>query len=94
MKHTVESCPLFNAGVLEKFKELVRRREEVAAKHGVKVLGAWTSVLDHLIFYFVDAPSQEAVENYFKEIGFAFWNNIEIRQVKQVEDVLRRIEKT
>ena len=94
MKHTVESCPLSNADVLEKFKELVRRREEAAAKHGVRVLVALTSVLDHLIFYFVDAPSQEAVESYFKEIGFASWNNIEIRQVKQVEEVLGGIEKT
>jgi predicted PP-loop superfamily ATPase len=33
-----------------------------------------------------------AVEEYFKEIGFAFWNNVEILQVKNVEDVLRRIE--
>lgn len=93
MKHSVESCPMFNAEVLGKFKEVIGKREEVATKHEVKVLGAWTSILDHLIFYFVEAPSQTAVENYFKEIGFAFWNDIEVRQVKQVEDVLRSIEK-
>jgi len=52
-----------------------------------------TSTLNHLIFYIGEAPSQAAVEDYFKEIGFAFWNNVEIRQVKLVEDVLRSIEK-
>jgi len=94
MRHTVESCPLFNAEVKKKFKEVVGKREEVAKKHGVKVLSAWTSVLDHLIFYIVEAPSQSAVEEYFKEIGFAFWNTVEIRQVRPVEDVVRSIEKS
>lgn len=93
MKHTVESCPMFNAEVMKKFKEVIGKRKEAAKKHGVKVLSAWTSILDHLIFYIVEAPSQPAVEDYFKEIGFAFWNNVEIRQVKLVEDVLRSIEK-
>ncbi len=94
MKHTVESCPLFNAELKAKFKGVIGKREEVAKKHGVKVLSAWSPVLEHLIFYIVEAPSQTAVEDYFKEIGFAFWNNVEIRQVKLVEDVLRSIEKS
>lgn len=94
MRHSVESCPLFNAEVMKRFKEVIGRRREAAEKHGIKVLSAWTSILDHLIFYIVEASSQAAVEEYFKEIGFAFWNNIEIRQVKLVEEVLRSIEKS
>ena len=85
---------MFNAEVRKKFKEVVDKREEAAKKHGVKVLSAWTSTLDHLIFYVVEAPSQTAVEDYFREIGFAFWNNVEIRQVRLVEDVLKSIEKS
>lgn len=91
MKHTVESCPMFNAEVKKRFKEAVSRREEVAKKHGVKVLSAWTSVLEHLVFYIIEAPSQAAVEDYFKEIGFAFWNSVEIRQVRPVEDVIKSV---
>lgn len=94
MKHSVESCPLFNAEVMEKFKKVIGRREEAARKHMVKVLSAWTSVLDHLIFWIVEAPSQKAVEEYFIEIGFAFWNKLEIRQVRLVENVLKNIEKS
>lgn len=94
MKHTVESCPSFNNEVKKKLKEVIGKREEAAKKHGIKILSAWTSVLDHLIFCIVEAPSQVAVEDYFKEIGFAFWNNVEIRQVKLVEDVLKGIEKS
>ena len=94
MKHTVESCPMFNSDVKKKFKEVVGKREEATKKHGIKIITAWTSTLDHLIFYIVEAPSQTVVEDYFKEIGFAFWNNVEIRQVKPVEDVVRGIEKS
>jgi len=92
MKHTVESCSIFNLDVKKKFKEVIGKREEAATKHGVKVVSAWTSTLDHLIFYIVEAPSHTAVEDYFKEIGFAFWNTVEIRQVKLVEEVLKGIE--
>ena len=94
MKHTAESCPLFNAEVKKRFKETLGKREEAwdrAKKHNVQVLSAWTSVLDHLVFYVVEAASQEAVEDYFKDIGFAFWNSIEIRQVKPVEDIIKAI---
>jgi hypothetical protein len=56
-----------------------------------KSIGAWTTILEHLVFYIVEAPSQEAVENYFKDIGFAFWNTIEIRQVRPVEEIIKAI---
>ena len=90
-KHTPESCPMFNNDVKQKLKEMVGEREEVAKKHGIKIISAYTSILDHLIFHVVEAPSQQAVENYFIEIGFAFWNDIEIRQAKLVEDMIKRI---
>jgi hypothetical protein len=94
MKHTADSCPLFNVEVKKRFREMLGKREEAwdrAKKHDVKVLSAWTSVLDHLVFYIVEAPSQEAVEDYFKDIGFAFWNSIEIRQVRPIEDMIKAI---
>lgn len=91
MKHTPESCAMFNNDVKRRFKEVVGKREEAAKKHEIKVLSAYTSILDHLIFYVVDAPSQQAVENYFIDIGFAFWNNVEIWQVRPVEDVVKKV---
>ena len=91
MKHTPESCAMFNEAVRKKFKETAVKREEAARKHEIKVLGAYTSTLDHLIFYAIEAPSQLAVENYFIEIGFAFWNNVEIRQVRPVEEVVKKV---
>jgi len=91
MRHTPESCPMFNEEVRKKFKEAVVKRDQVAEKHEVKVLSAYTSTSDHLTFYVVEAPSQLAVENYFMEIGFGFWNSIEIKLVRAVEDVVKKV---
>jgi hypothetical protein len=82
---------MFNDDVKRRLREVFGRKEEIAEKHEIKVLGAYTSILDHLIFYVVDAPSQQAVENYFVEVGLAFWNEIEIRQVRLVEEVAKKI---
>ena len=92
MKHTPESCPMFNNDVKKKFKELVGNREETKKKLGIKGISAYTSTLSHLIFFIVEAPSQQAVETFLIESGFAFWNNVEIlTQVQPVEDVIRKV---
>jgi hypothetical protein len=54
-KHTPESCPMFNNEVKQKFKEVIGKREEVAKKHGIKIISAYTSILDHLISHIVEA---------------------------------------
>ena len=92
MKHTPESCPMFNNDVKKKFKEVVGKREEIKKKLGVKAISSYTSTLSHLIFIIVDAPSQQAVESFLMESGFAFWNTVEIlTQVQPVEDVIKRV---
>ena len=92
MKHTPESCPMFNNDVKKKFKEVVGNREEVKKKLGIKTISAYTSTLSHLIFIIVEAPSQQAVESFLMESGFAFWNTVEIlTQVHPVEDVIKKV---
>lgn len=88
MNRALSSIPKWG----RRFKAFFGRREETTEKHGIKILSAWTSVLEHLIFYVVGAPSEQAVEGYFKETGFAFWNSIAIRQVTAVEDVVKSVE--
>lgn len=98
MKHPVESCPLYNTEVRSKFKESIGKRVEAAKKHEIKVLSAWaynfTSMMEHQIFYILEAPNRLVVEDYFKETGFTDWNTLEIWRVQRVEEVVRGIEKT
>jgi hypothetical protein len=83
---------MYNNEIKDKFKEKVSKREELAKKRDVKVISACTSVLDHLVYYVVEAPSQLALENYFMETGMASWNSIEIKQVRYLNDVLKMLQ--
>jgi hypothetical protein len=58
MKHPPESCPIFNGEVRKRVKEAVGKREELAGKREIKILSACTSVLEHLILYVVEVPSE------------------------------------
>lgn len=92
MKHTPQSCPLSNNDVRNKFKEVIGKRDEVAKKLGVKVVSAYSPIHEHRIFFIVDAPSQQAVESYFVEIGYLFWNAIEtLTEVQLSEDVIKKV---
>ena len=91
VKHTPESCPRFNEEVRKKFKDAIMIRKDAGEKYGVNILSAYASTIEHKTFYIVEASSLKSVENYFIEIGFAFWNAIEISQVIPMEDVIRKI---
>lgn len=92
MKHTPQFCPMFNNEVRSKFKEIIEKRDEVAKKLGVKVLSAYSPTVEHRIFFIVNAPSQQAVESYFLETGYLFWNAVEtLAQVQLLEDVIKRV---
>jgi hypothetical protein len=91
MMHFPESCPMFNNDIREKVKKNFIKKEDIAKKHRIKILSAVVSVLDHRIFYVMESESQMDVEEYLKDIGFAFWNSIEIKQVRFVEDVIKNL---
>jgi hypothetical protein len=39
----------------------------------------------------VEAPSHKAVERYLRDVGFSFYNHIEIREVEFMEDALKTL---
>ena len=85
MTHTAGSCPLFKDETMTKFKERFKSKEEAAKKHGVTVVSTWSPTREHQTHWIIEAPSQKAVEDYFKEIGFTLWNKLEIQQVKIIK---------
>lgn len=91
MQHAVESCPVYNHETKKKFKELSSKRGEAAQEHQINILAAVFSQLEHLIIYTVEAPSHKAVERYLRDVGFSFYNHIEIREVEFMEDALKTL---
>ncbi len=86
MRHSPDSCPLFNDETMKRFGASLGKRGAIAKKYGVKVLHSCHSVVDHLMLYTVEALSMQAVEDYLTETGFALWNDIKIRQVRVEEE--------
>jgi hypothetical protein len=64
MKHSVESCPVYNDDTKKKFRELSSKREEVALEYQINVITAVFSQLEHLIIYIVEAPNHKAWKDF------------------------------
>ena len=91
MTHLSESCYIFNNERREELRGVMSSREEVAKKHGIKIISAVYPPLEHEIFYVMEAPSHKAVVRYLKEIGFASYNKIKIRYVEDMREALERL---
>jgi hypothetical protein len=90
MTHTAVTCPVFNDEVKKKYQEGIAKREASAKTNGIRVIVGCSNVLEHWVLYVVEAPSQKAAEEYFKESGWAFFNNIRIREMQLIEEVQQR----
>ncbi len=91
MTHPAGACYLFNEENKKKLKELSSKKDEIAQKHEIKVISAVYPPLEHEIFYVMEAPSFKNVERYIKDMGFAFYNKVKIRHVKNMEESLTRL---
>jgi hypothetical protein len=66
-KHSPENCPGFvpkNKAIALKWYEKI---DEIAAKHKVKVVGAWTDGAAHETYVVYDTPSMDALMRLMTE---------------------------
>jgi len=91
MRHVPESCPMFNSTVRERTKKIVMNGGDVAKKHKIKIVSGVVSMLDHRIYFVIESESQSNVEEYLREIDYASWNIITIKQVRPIEEVLKQL---
>lgn len=86
LTHKAGTCPIYDSKAMEQFQELTQKRAEAAQKFGVKILSKWSPTRIHKTHWIVEAPSQEAVEEYFKAVGLTIWNEFEIQEVKMIKE--------
>jgi len=60
-RHSAESCPLHNEKVKKVFSSFNDKMGQLTKKHGIKVVGAWTSMPEHLIIVVYDVPNVKAL---------------------------------
>jgi hypothetical protein len=60
-KHSPESCPFNNEKVKKITADVMAKSDQINKKYGIKTVGEWVSMPEHLMVAVYDAPSLEAL---------------------------------
>ena len=85
LTHIAGTCPVYDSEAMKKFQELSEKREEAAKRFGVKIVSKWSPTRVHKTHWIIEAPSKKAAEDYFKAVGLAIWNEIDVQEVKMIK---------
>jgi hypothetical protein len=91
-KHSPESCPMHNEKAKKALVGLMAKMGPLTKKHGIKLVGSWTSVPEHLIVSVYDVPKMEALMKFAMEPEVMSWlayNTTETRPVMTLEEVMK-----
>ena len=94
-KHAPENCPAFSEKHRKSTLGLLDKMENLAKKHGVKMLGSWTDFPQHLI-YMVFEGSFEALQKMQMEpelMEWLSWNSMETKSVLTNDEVSAMLKK-
>jgi uncharacterized protein with GYD domain len=81
-RHTAENCPMLNEKSRKVALEWFSKRDGLLNKHGIKSLGSWTAMGEHLTLVVYEAPSSDAIMKLFSEPEMMAFNAIETMEVK------------
>ncbi|MDD1746342.1 MAG: hypothetical protein LUQ16_01110 [Methanomassiliicoccales archaeon] len=95
-RHSPEACPAFEAKHKDAFLTAVEKDESLAAKHKVKILGAWVDSPGHTVYSLYDTPSMENLMEYTMEpeimATMAFQISV-MKPLKTVKEVAASVKK-
>jgi uncharacterized protein with GYD domain len=80
--HHSENCPMFNEKARKVFREYVSKRDGLLKKHGVKMIGSWTVIGEHLAVWVFEAASSDAFGKFLMEPELMAVNTFETMEVK------------
>ncbi len=72
-KHSPESCPLHNEAAKKANENLNAKTPEILKKHGIKMVGGWVAIPEHLNVFVWDAPDIEALMHAAMEPEMMAW---------------------
>lgn len=91
-RHSAESCPMHNEKVKKIMADLFAKMGPLSKKHGIKMVGGWASIPEHLTVMVYDAPSMEAMLKFSMEPEVMAWishHTTETRPVMTIEEVMK-----
>jgi len=95
-RHSPENCPINNEQMKKITLELPEKLGDLEKKHGVKRIGAWPVIPEHLTVWVYEAPSSESLQKFSMEpdmVKWMAWNTNEIKLAMSIEDSIKLLDK-
>ncbi len=81
-RHSPDNCPMFEAKYKDTFLNVVERHEALAAKHGIKIIGAWVDSPAHTVYAVYETPSIEDLIGYTMEPEMVAAMNFQTSEIR------------
>ena len=91
-KHTAENCPMHNEKTKKVFTDFMSKMGPLTKRHGIKVVGSWASMPEHLTVTVLDAPTAEEMIKFAREPEVMEWlsyQTTENRPVMFMEEAMK-----
>jgi uncharacterized protein with GYD domain len=60
-RHSIESCPMHNEKVKKVYADSFPKMAQLMKKYGIKMVGGWAALWEHLYVAVCEAPNMEAL---------------------------------
>lgn len=91
-RHAPADCPMNNEKVKKTYFALAEKIGELTKKHGVKDVGSWVAMPEHLIVWVFEAPTSEAFQKFLMEPDMMKWianNTTEIKMAMTLHETMK-----
>lgn len=91
-RHSPENCPLNNEKMKKMTLELPDKLGGLEKKHGLKRVGVWTVIPEHLTVWVYEAPSSDGLQKFSMEpdiVKWMAWNTSEIKLAMGLEESIK-----
>jgi hypothetical protein len=85
-------CALYNEKSAKVYMEFMSKSEELAKKHGIKIVGGWNVHSEHLVVDVFEAPSLEAFQAFSMEpeiMNMNNWYTTEVKVAMTLEETMQ-----
>jgi hypothetical protein len=91
-RHSPENCPINNEKMKKLTLELPDKLGGLEKKHGIKRVGVWTVIPEHLLVWVYEAPSSESLQEFSMDpemVKWMAWNTSEIKLAMSLEESMK-----
>jgi hypothetical protein len=90
-RHTPESCPQHNMEARKVYNQFYAKLNELMQKNGVKMVGGWVSMPEHLIVFVYDVQDPVGMIRFMQEPEMVAWQSyqvVENRPVRMFDEAM------